>query len=137
MHRILVKDLYGHFEGPQSSHGRIKNIHKVASDVAKLLSIIASHGHSDLSAQLHAYETGAKNLNIDIAFAKQEQFNFQRMNETLASLRKLHPLTKPALLKACVATAVADEQITDSEYALLQGISATLDCPLPARVDQV
>ena len=54
------------------------------------------------------------------------------MNNSLAQLRKLHPLTKPALIKACVATALSDGQITDQEYVLLQGISATLDCPLPA-----
>jgi len=134
LHRVLVKELYPHFEGPQSYHGRIGNIAKVAEEAAKLLSIIASHSHTDTNAQLAAYAAGADELGIDAAFAKQERFDYQRMNNALAKLRKLKPLVKPTLIKACAATVLADGNVTAHEGALLQGVAATLDCPLPPSI---
>ena len=56
------------------------------------------------------------------------------MNAALGNLRKLKPLVKPALLKACAATVLADGAVSADEGALLQGIAATLDCPLPPSI---
>ncbi len=134
LHRLLTKELYPHFEGPQNYHGRIGNIAKLADDAGKLLSILASQGHANLDAQLEAYQAGISELGIDKPFAKQERFDYKRMNDTLASLRKLKPLQKPALIKACAATILADGHVSVDEGALLQGIAATLDCPLPPGI---
>lgn len=134
VHRVLTKDLYGHFEGPQNVHGRIRNIQKVAEDAAKLLSILASHSHTDTDQQLKAYAAGADVLGLNEPFSKQDTFDYQRMNDALARLRKLKPLVKPALLKACASTVLADDRINDAEGALLHGIAATLDCPLPPSI---
>jgi hypothetical protein len=134
MHRLLVKGLYAHFEGPQRSHGRVKSVDKVANQTAKLLSILASHSHDDVGEQLAAYEAGARELGLTIPFAKQEGFDYQRMNDALGDLRKLRPLVKPSVIKACAAIVVADEHVSATEWALMQGISATLDCPLPPTI---
>ena len=134
LHRVMTKELYPHFEGPQNYHGRIGDIRKVAKEASKLLSMLASHGHSNTDEQLTAYRQGARELGIDLPFAKQEGFDYQRMNEALAVLRKLKPLVKPTLLKACASTVLSDQQVTPSEGALLQGIAATLDCPLPPSI---
>jgi Zn-dependent protease with chaperone function len=131
LHRLLTKELIPHFEGPQNYHGRIRNISKLAPDAARLLSILASHTHTELDEQQHAYRTGASMLALTQPFAKQEAFDYRQMNESLASLRKLTPLAKPALIKACTATVLADGTLNSTEGALLQGIAATLDCPLP------
>jgi Zn-dependent protease with chaperone function len=134
LHRLLTKELYPHFEGPQNYHGRIGNIDKVAGDAARLLSILASQGHDDLQAQMQAYKLGATELGIEQPFIKQERFDYQRMNAALGKLRKLKPLVKPTLLKACAATVLADGKVGADEGALLQGIAATLDCPLPPSI---
>ena len=131
LHRILVKELHGHFEGPQNYHGRIKKIAKVEAEASLILSIIASHNGTDAMSQQSAYELGAKALVIDLPFNKQEYFDYQHINDALEKLRKLRPLVKPALLKACATTAMADGHLNDNEAALLKGIAATLDCPLP------
>jgi len=134
LHRVLTKELYPHFEGPQNYHGRISRIDKVADDAAKLLSILASHSHTDVQAQIQAYNVGARELGIDLPFAKQDRFDYQRMNAALGKLRKLKPLVKPTLLKACAATVLADGRVSADEGALLQGVAATLDCPLPPSI---
>ncbi|MCR9259226.1 MAG: M48 family metallopeptidase [Pseudomonadaceae bacterium] len=134
IHRVLTKHLHAHFEGPQNVHGRIGNINKLADDAAKLLSILASHSHEDTNEQLRAYNAGAAELDIDKPYSKQDSFDYQRLNDTLVKLRKLKPLAKPALLKACATCVLADNHVNAAEGALLQGIAATLDCPIPPSI---
>ena len=134
IHRVLTKHLHAHFEGPQNIHGRVGNINKLADDAAKLLSILASHSHEDTNEQLRAYNAGAAELGIRKPYSKQDSFDYQRMNDTLVKLRKLKPLAKPALLKACATCVLADSRVNAAEGALLQGIAATLDCPLPPSI---
>ncbi len=134
LHRVLMKEVHPHFAGPQNYHGRIGKLSKVAKEASKLLSILASQGHEDHNKQIAAYAAGAKELDISLPFTKQGQFDYQRMNNTLAKLRQLRPLVKPALIKACATTVLADGDVTTTEIALLVGIAATLDCPLPASI---
>ena len=131
MHRILTKELHAHFERPSPSHGRIGNIDRVSDEAGQLLSILASHGHEDPNEALAAFNAGIDLLGIKSKFRAERHFDYERTNEALAKLRKLKPLIKPALLKACVATVSHDGQVTANERALLQGIAATIDCPLP------
>ena len=134
IHRLLIKDLYSHFEGPIRTHGRIANIGKVSSHGAKLLAILASQSHVNFDAQLAAYNAGKVELGIDEAFTKQDIFNYEHMNEALGKLRELRPLVKPALIKACATTVMHDGELKATEFALMQGIAATLDCPLPQSI---
>ena len=134
LHRVLVKHLRPHFEGPQHLHGRIRGVGaspQAARSAAKLLAILASTGNSDFDAQLAAYKAGTAQLEVHEPFAKQEVFDFERINDALEVLRKLKPLAKPRLLKACIHTVEHDGVLRADEYALVQGIAATLDCPLP------
>ncbi len=43
----------------------------------------------------------------------------------------LAPLKKPLFIKACLATAMADDKLTLAEGELLRAICAALDSPLP------
>ena len=131
IHRLLVKDLHSHFEGGGPSHGRISRISKVSQDAGELLSVLASHSHDAPQAQSDAFQAGAVALEINEPFSKQAFFNYERTNEALAKLRQLRPLLKPKLIKACVATIMHDGHLNPEELALMQGIAATLDCPLP------
>ena len=71
---------------------------------------------------------------LDSGLNFQHHFDYQQMNKVLGRLRDLKPLAKPALLKACAATVLSDQTITAREAGLIQGIAATLDCPLPPNV---
>ena len=134
LHRLLVKELYPHFQGPQNVHGRIGNIRRLSGEAGKLLSILASHSQSSVQGQIDAYQAGAAELGIEEPFSQQTQFDYQRMNQTLGKLRKLKPLVKPALIKACARTVLHDGRLDSTEAALLQGVAATLDCPLPPSI---
>jgi tellurite resistance protein len=49
----------------------------------------------------------------------------------LSQLRELKPNLKQQLLEASAAVALADGHLHPDQHALLHGIAATLDCPLP------
>lgn len=130
MHRVLLKGLKSHFEGPPSVAVRHRDLDAVRDQVAQTLSAIARAGGHDADAQRRAFDAGAAAMELDLQFAAESDPNFTRLNEALRNLRALHPLAKPRLIKGCAACALTDGAIS-SERALLIGIAATLDCPLP------
>ena len=119
---------------PEQVNGRRQLRRRVAEAASDLLSILASHGHGDAEAHRRAWAAGMAELDLAGDYAGSTPFDYQRMNENLAALRKLKPLAKPALIKACAATVLADGRVSAAEGAMLQGIAATLDCPLPPSI---
>ena len=135
LHRLLVKDLSPHFEGQKTPRVRHDRLDSVVEETATLLSTLARCGHEgDPAAQQRAFDTGASTLEIDLSFDPSIDPNFSRLNRAIRELRALAPLTKPLLIKACAATVLADEAVSPDEGALLHGIAAALDCPLPASI---
>jgi len=134
LHRILVKELMPHFEGPQHIRARYRSIIPVSQHALTLLSVLAIHGHTETAQMQHAFEQGIRELEISGELDTTPDENFVRLTEALRELRLLKPLSKPKLLKACAAVALADNHLSTNEGALLHGIAATLDCPLPPSI---
>ncbi len=130
MHRVLLKGLKSHFEGPASIAVRHRDLDAVRDQVAQTLSAIAHAGAEEADAQRRAFDAGAAAMDLALQFVAASDTNFTRLNDALRDLRALHPLAKPRLIKGCAACALTDGP-TSSERALLIGIAATLDCPLP------
>ena len=130
MHRVLLKSLKPHFEGPVTASVRFRNLDAVSSQIAQMLSAIARAGATDRNEQQRAFSSGAAAVELELQFDATDDPNFLRLNDALRDLRALHPLAKPRLIKGCAACALTDGATTH-ERALLIGISATLDCPLP------
>ena len=59
------------------------------------------------------------------------ELNIGAVESALNELNLLAPLKKPLFIKACVATAMADDKLTLAEGELLRAICAALDSPLP------
>ena len=130
MHRVLLKGLKSHFEGPPSIAVRHRDLDAVRDQVAQTLSAIAQAGSRDAEAQRRAFDAGAAAVELELQFVAADDPNFTRLNDALRDLRAVHPLAKPRLIKGCAACALTDGA-TSSERALLIGVAATLDCPLP------
>jgi Peptidase family M48 len=65
----------------------------------------------------------------------REALTTAKVNESLERLRRLAPLAKPAVLKACVEAAAADGVFRLPEVEMVRMVAATLDCPLPPAID--
>ncbi|HET6470298.1 MAG TPA: M48 family metallopeptidase [Pseudomonadales bacterium] len=130
LHRVLLKSLKPHFEGPTATTVRYRTLDGVRPQIAETLSAIARAGGHALDAQQRAFEAGAAAVEMNLQFIANDDVNFVRLNDALRDLRGVHPLAKPRLIKGCAACALTDG-VMPSERALLIGIAATLDCPLP------
>lgn len=137
LHRLLVKELTPHFEGPRRHRARYGRMEQVAHAAGVLLSTLARAGQDDPEGQAAAFVQGIDVLELNSGhpeFDAEDDPNFSRLNEAVRTLQLLKPLAKPRLLKACAVTATADGQVSAREGALLQGFAAALDCPLPPSI---
>lgn len=133
LHRILTKELYGHFVAPSRSSGNISSLKRLTPELHLLLSVIAAAGIADPQAQSSAFDAGWNSLptNKTETFTKVQYFDYEAFNHALGKLRDLQPQLKASLMNACIRTALADDRLTHDQFALIKGIGATLDCPLP------
>ncbi len=134
LHRVLLKELRPHFEDPRPPTIRHKSIEPIANAAATLLTVLATHGHDSDADARAAFAAGAAELEVSAVWQDIDNHNFGELDQALRELRALAPLQKPKLLKGCAAAVLFDNKINPKEGALLQGISAALDCPLPPSV---
>lgn len=134
LHRLLVKELKGHFEGHQPQRARHGKLEPLAEEAVELLSALAREGESSPEAMTEAFSAGLDALELTGTLRTEEDANFARLNRALAELRLLKPLQKPRLIKACAAVVLADGHVSTRQGVLLQGVAATLDCPLPPSI---
>ena len=134
LHRVLTKELRPHFEGVRRVRARYRSTGNLQNECATLLSALARVGRDTIADQQAAYAEGASLLDNALPMPTEADPNFGRLNDALDKLRRLKPLAKPKLIKALAATVLADGHITPREGALLHGVAATLDCPLPPSI---
>lgn len=137
LHRLLLKELTPHFERPRTPKIRYRKVEKVIDSMAMLIAVLSHYGHDDKREREDAYRAAMHELNLPNVPEPPTvttNDNFSALNKALAELRDLTPLQKPRVLKACAQSVLFDQQINPREGALLQGISAALDCPLPPSV---
>ena len=130
LHRVLLKSLKPHFEGATRTPMRYRDLVGLNSQIACMLSAIARAGSADAAAQQRAFAAGSAAVALELQLDAADDPNFTRLNDALKELRAVQPLVKPRLIKGCAAAALIDG-VTASERALLIGVAATLDCPLP------
>ncbi|HEY6599032.1 MAG TPA: M48 family metallopeptidase [Pseudomonadales bacterium] len=130
LHRVLLKTLKAHFEGAAPTPMRYRDLVGLNAQIACMLSAIARAGSADAAAQQRAFAAGAAAVGAELKLDTADDPNFTRLNDALKELRAVQPLVKPRLIKGCAAAALIDG-VMPSERALLIGVAATLDCPLP------
>ncbi len=128
MHRILLKELKPHFEKVEHPKIRYENLTQVKEAVAELFSSLARLNNESDRARVE-FQQACDLAEIEADYVDEDDPNFARLNSALSRLRQLKPLSKPKLIKSCAAILLNNPN--EDQLALLQGIAATLDCPLP------
>jgi Zn-dependent protease with chaperone function len=134
LHRLLVKELKPAFEQVQPPRVRHRTVDAVAAEANELISALARECGSNPAV---AHRAGLHAAGLEGEYVAEPDPDYARLSRALAPLRELHPLAKPRLLKACAAAVLADGEVGSTQWALLQGVSATLDCPLPPYLPSV
>ncbi len=105
---------------------------RVNADLQILFSVLAQHGHEDMTAARRAYEAGMQRVlpGVRPPFASSDNWS-QQLDVALNRLDQLVPMAKQQLVEGLATTATHDQQLTIAEAELLRVICASLHCPLP------
>ncbi|TMH41575.1 MAG: peptidase [Betaproteobacteria bacterium] len=107
---------------------KYRSVDAVATEAAVLLSLLAHSGKGGMAA----FDKGMAALGAAGGVLRSpSELNIGTVESALNELNLLAPLKKPLFIKACVATAMADDKLTLAEAELLRAICASLDSPLP------
>jgi Zn-dependent protease with chaperone function len=74
-------------------------------------------------------------LNLDIKLVSKNNVDLKKIDNAVDKLKRLKPLIKPQLLKACALAITGDNKVTPAQIELYRAISSILDCPMPPLND--
>jgi len=110
-------------------------LERAVDPASRLLATVAAHGHEGAGAAAHAYQQGIAAAGIAGAAEYRQPENWTAvLDEALDVLDALRPADKERLLRALLATVLADEQVSTTELELLRAVCAALHVPLPPMV---
>jgi Zn-dependent protease with chaperone function len=106
-----------------------RRVEQVSAEAHAVLSLVALGSGNDAVA---AYARGRRILELlPPEPLARDELDAARVGASLERLRRLAPLAKPAVLKACFEAAAADGVFRLAEVELVRTVAATLDCPVP------
>jgi hypothetical protein len=114
---------------------KYRDLDAVGADLALLLGTLARAGSFDPEARQAAYARGMAKAGLKGALPVETKLDAAAVTAALDRLRVLAPLVKPAVVEACVETALADGKVNVAEMELLRAIGMAIDCPLPPVLD--
>jgi len=133
----------GALQGPRRGPGRSQRFQAAEAELETLFRCLAAAGGGDGAQQRAAVQAGRRALELGegpearpgMNFALPEDLTEADFDRAVAKVRDLSPKPLAHVLNAFVHVIDDDGQLTEGEYALLQGLALLLDCPLPARFD--
>lgn len=134
LYRVLIKELQPHFGRPLDTSHRYRRRGEVDRDALAVIAELAKTAGGPANAR-QAYEAGAHRLGLPAGTFAPTSVDLKMLGRSLNRLRALKPLSKPKLIKACMAAVSVDDRLTDDEFVLIRGIGAALDCPIPPLLD--
>jgi Zn-dependent protease with chaperone function len=132
MAKIITQHLWESMN-PQSvrlsGKGSLKQVIAKALDV---IAVLALHGHEDAKGVESAYLVGSEILGAKGADSVPEIEDWsETLDEALPLLDQLKPADKEILVKAMIATVMADNRVAVPEMELLRVVCAVIHVPLP------
>lgn len=133
----------GALRGPRRGPGRSQRFKQAETELETLFRCLAAAGGGDEAQQRAAVQAGRHALELGegpeaqpgINFALPEDLTEADFDHAVATVRGFAPKPLAHVLNAFIHVIDDDGQLTEGEYALLQGLALLLDCPLPARFD--
>lgn len=109
-----------------------KNLKQVIDKALSVIAIVATHGHQDAAGVTTAYQSGIEPLGVDKSTPIPVVDDWNEILDTaLPALDQLKPADKEKLVKALIATVMADNRIAVSEMELLRVVCSVIHVPLP------
>jgi Zn-dependent protease with chaperone function len=105
----------------------------VEPECLEVLSALAWSGGRDQAAAQAALDAGVRSLGVRSPWRllPRDRVGTDRLDAALLALDGAAPAPKARLLEACVATALADAQVTAEEAEVVRAVSAALGLAMP------
>ncbi len=138
LHKVLLRHLATHFDGPADRGVRFHRIQALLPDCQVVLSCLARVGHPDLAEVEAAFRAGMVTLPTDgypRPLLDRSAAGLAPVDRALDRLAQSTPGCKRAVLRACAETACHDGVVQPREAELLRAIADSVDCPLPPLLE--
>ena len=132
MAKIITQHLWESMNPQRVRLSGKKSLKQVIDKALDVIAVLASHGNEGTAGIEGAYQAGSKLLSTG-ATASMPTINdwTGTLDDALPTLDKLKPADKEKLVKALIATVMADNKVAVAEMELLRVICAVIHVPLP------
>lgn len=134
LQKILFKHLNEAFHETNSLNlnPKYSELEALSDECLMVLSVLAYGGHKNNSAAVEAFKNAIDVIGLNNKeIVPKSEIGLTIFDDALQKLEYLKPLSKKLLLKACLASVMADEKMTTRELELLRAIADTINCPIP------
>jgi Zn-dependent protease with chaperone function len=132
MAKIIAQHLWESMNPQRVRLSGKKSLKRVTSEALEVIAVLALHGHESTAGVENAYRAGSKLLgaNVEDVIPAIENWS-EALDKALPALDRLKPGDKEKLVKALIATVMADNRIAVSEMELLRVVCSVIHVPLP------
>jgi len=130
--KIISQHLWESMNPQQVRISGKKSLKPVLDKALEVIAVLAGHGNEDAAAVEKAFNTGVSVLEANAAVSMPPVDDWTRaLDDALPKLDQLKPADKEKLVKALIATVMADQRIAVTEMELLRVVCALIHVPLP------
>jgi Zn-dependent protease with chaperone function len=109
-----------------------KSLNKMTDKALDVITILAEHGHLNSEEIQSAFQAGLNPLGVDKSTPMPVVKDWtEALDKALPALDQLKPVDKEKVVKALIATVMADNKIAVSEMELLRVVCSVIHVPLP------
>jgi Zn-dependent protease with chaperone function len=132
MAKIIAQHLWESMNPHSVSLSGKKSLKQLIDRALDVLAVLAVHGHESTAGVESAYRAGSTLLGADASapMPRIEDWS-EALDEALPELDQLKPADKEKLVKALIATVMADNKVAVSEMELLRVVCSVIHVPLP------
>lgn len=132
LQRIIFEHLDKALLNAKRPSEKYKAFDEVKEECRNIFSVLAYAGHKKQEDADFAFNAAIKEINLpDVNIIEKPNISLATLDNCLDHLLLLKPLLKESLLKACLLSALSDNEMTSRELELIRAIADTLDCPIP------
>jgi len=132
MAKIIAQHLWESINPHQVRLSGKTSLNQVIGKALDVIAVLALHGNADKATVESAYRAGSALLGADTAIPMSAIGDWsEAMDKALPALDQLKPADKEVLVKALLATVMADNKIVVTEMELLRVICSVIHVPLP------
>jgi Zn-dependent protease with chaperone function len=132
MAKIITQHLWESVNPQRVKLSGKTSLKQVSDKALGVIAVLALHGNENTVAAESAYRAGCELLGSGAATPMPEISEWSEVLDTaLPALDKLKPADKEQLVKALIATVMADNKIAVAELELLRVVCSVIHVPLP------